>query len=1766
MYNNQDILKKHTALAMSRKDVDTSLILFPVRVETRFVDKYSVEDVYEPDKALYAFQRLWNYVTMFEVNNDSQRLSMALSTMETIESLDSVYREDRRRLLNIARKIVDATNPQGELRMMWNRILVHIPRLSTLDVVSDNEATEYLRRLQVTSHAIKRMSSFSGFGGKTATRYKVAKERMKECLQVIEKLLPADEKDSIVNRFSLITKKQYLKFLDATSFFKDSVDHFGRVFSDLCPANETYVPSQRRYTDPLLEALNKQFEQYNVYRERYYGYRPGTTKVENKNRKQSLRDKMRSKIGEYNRYTRFAELMILWRLRMLTGLKRDEATTVRVEKWRQIADNTIFSFHEEREWLISVLGTYNRYKEENDLQNKISKDRLNRHTKVIRKRKLCYRKQMKCLLVRIYPDQIAITQALKPITLQESQHTQEFWIRFFMAGNDDLAKKAAWEALCSLYTPPRAAYLAKAVLPSQDKLSKLKSNIESFAKKGLSYEKLGENDKKEYLLPYLNNYADDSDQVFSVPVTELLPDRFVLQANLDNGQKKGEYIVQYGHLIPRTLQVGMDLNNQPILRSDGSFTGNLRWMTDYREAESMGMAITLPLDPYTKKGSGTFHFNSIYVMGMKELSVNNDADSTFSSDVLRTLFNSHLYSQEGLDLLKIGTPTNILSDEDMQLSEKDSEYDTGKDALANEFYKKVITPLSKPEGIKATGAEGDASIISSLFGLNQVKPADNPFCSVLGKDNIEVKKENVVKEAFLNTLSGVHPILNHILNNYRLNNYFLKNVSPLGVYPSLRIGSQPYGIVPVCDFKNLQFGVSDPLLTLKRILLLLTDRWNELSETNVISETNMNKSQRRSTEESYLKAISATPISTSFYDRVQVKDSDILTPEYFKGKRYDLKPFDEVYVKLKRSHPTLDKKKLKSEYLPSFGNIPLTDDYLTKQKDNFTWGTLKASIKKQVDSKLGAGTVSDQELERLITATFDLFNYRLDAWMTGLLNHRMLQRINSRGTHKISIGAYGWVFNLWEDKKEPVSEEFVLAPSINHAVTAAVLRSSFNRAAEGERKDYSLSVNMSSSRVRQALRIIKGVRNGLSLGTILGSDLERLLHDDNNRPGGKEMDFFIYYLRKAYPLNNTSYQYSSSADAKRDSSLDVLNGVALLEDLRDEKRMTQNRKHQLTAIYNWKIREGQERLWPWLKKIFNETDTGKIRGLVPDFDAKINRLVILIQEMEDSYDALSDVVTAETVYKLTEGNTAAVDALMNSMNTGRNFPEPDVTEIPMSSAHIERRVIVGLNQDSSKYTSDESYFQKVEPFLDNWMGDMLGFDRITAQIKRDGAVVNVPLGKGGLGLTPSELVYLSGDWDVFRHFLKWLYWYKNNVGITLDEAELAVDSMRELLSRARPLKQEDLIASTIPAKESFDDEKLKKRFEDLSREVDQLAFDLEDYDLYTEEEEEALQMENRAPNKDILKKHLGHLIKCFRLGVTDALSAIDDIFLMEEIDKYKHPEEYANLLAQWSLLRRKIYELSPRLFDKVGQFEEAKSCSEALKKLFLPSFVFVPKIEISANSAIDSNSLVEQYSKQSDGKAAFDNVDRIVIEDDLLSLADVRPQMAALHQLRLYGKVNGIEAAKDVFAFQLESDAPKDKSWMGAEVKDSASVRDANVYEIFSPSSFFLSSGDVMYGIISGLVLDYWVEKIPYQRQTAALAFSYDQPDAEPPQAILVGVSTLKGKHRWSGQRMLRAIHSAMYQVKSRAVEPEHLYADNWTSGFLPLLNINPDDTLKTNK
>src|SRR5690554_8237509 len=88
-----------------------------------------------------------------------------------------------------------------------------------------------------------------------------------------------------------------------------------------------------------------------------------------------------------------------------------------------------------------------------------------------------------------------------------------------------------------------------------------------------------------------------------------------------------------------------------------------------------------------------------------------------------------------------------------------------------------------------------------------------------------------------------------------------------------------------------------------------------------------------------------------------------------------------------------------------------------------------------------------------------------------------------------------------------------------------------------------MSINLSSMRVRQALNIINGVRNGLPIGAILGADLERNLHEAYKLQK-VEMNRFIYPLRKLFPLKIDINSKQNESEATY--LMTTINGETLL--------------------------------------------------------------------------------------------------------------------------------------------------------------------------------------------------------------------------------------------------------------------------------------------------------------------------------------------------------------------------------------------------------------------------------------------------------------------------------------------------------------------------------------------------------------------------------------------------------------------------------------------
>lgn len=183
-------------------------------------------------------------------------------------------------------------------------------------------------------------------------------------------------------------------------------------------------------------------------------------------------------------------------------------------------------------------------------------------------------------------------------------------------------------------------------------------------------------------------------------------------------------------------------------------------------------------------------------------------------------------------------------------------------------------------------------------------------------------------------------------------------------------------------------------------------------------------------------------------------------------------------------------------------------------------------------------------LERCFTEHMDVCTYRLDAWQSALFDQRLKKQRNleatdgQQRTKGIYLGCYGWVENVRPSLKrqvvrEPVHEKlkpfnekplfeyadnggFVHAPSINHAVAAAVLRSGYLSHASSEQPDL-MAVNLSSERVRRALFILQGITNGQSLEALLGYQFERGLHDKGSANDDlKKLNEYIYNFRNKF--------------------------------------------------------------------------------------------------------------------------------------------------------------------------------------------------------------------------------------------------------------------------------------------------------------------------------------------------------------------------------------------------------------------------------------------------------------------------------------------------------------------------------------------------------------------------------------------------------------------------------------------------------------------------
>lgn len=393
-------------------------------------------------------------------------------------------------------------------------------------------------------------------------------------------------------------------------------------------------------------------------------------------------------------------------------------------------------------------------------------------------------------------------------------------------------------------------------------------------------------------------------------------------------------------------------------------------------------------------------------------------------------------------------------------------------------------------------------------------------------------------------------------------------------------------------------------------------------------------------------------------------------------------------------------------------------------------------------------------LERLLAEHVDCCGYRLDAWLSGLVNYRLGSTRHSRRVEGeqgattieyrkgIHLGAYGWLENVrpanrqltpvrLTDSLDPIfntppagaslaplvsddhNEGYIHAPSLNHAVTAAVLRNGYLANATPAQPEV-LKVNLSSERVRKALSIIEGIRQGQSLAALLGYEFERGLHD---RYTFAECDQFIIPLRLVFPLYTQADNLPDGVTIESIEARNVINGLNLLRHVRNAA--------EVDKTYPFGF--------PATRLPVGDPDQRKA------IDAEVDRLL-------DIYDAVADLAIAEGVHQVVVGNYDRAAATLDAYGQATFPPIPDVVQTPRSGIALTHRVGLHFETGVAPVAGDGPRV-KAEPAMNRWIAGVLPpLARIGCTVSYRDSVTNDPktvtVTAADLGLQPLDLLYV----------------------------------------------------------------------------------------------------------------------------------------------------------------------------------------------------------------------------------------------------------------------------------------------------------------------------------------------------------------------------------------------------------------------------------------
>ncbi|MDB5816639.1 MAG: hypothetical protein JWQ11_279, partial [Rhizobacter sp.] len=678
---------------------------------------------------------------------------------------------------------------------------------------------------------------------------------------------------------------------------------------------------------------------------------------------------------------------------------------------------------------------------------------------------------------------------------------------------------------------------------------------------------------------------------------------------------------------------------------------------------------------------------------------------------------------------------------------------------------------------------------------------------------------------------------------------------------------------------------------------------------------------------------------------------------------------------------------------------------------------------------------------------------------------------------------------------------YIHAPSLAQAATAAVLRAGHLTHAASDAGSSSLAIDLSSSRVRMALELLDGVRQGQSLGALLGYRAERSLHEAGAHTA-------VEVVRRLAPPPVVNAPGTAEGLPPRS----VCDGLAL-------SRM--DRAAVIAAC---------------VAPLDGQPPSASVKAAI---QAAVGAMLAALL---DQVDAVADLLLAESVHQIVQGNPDRAAAALDTLNRGEGATaDPAVVRTPRTGSTLSYKLMLAIGPDAptaAGWASDGVRAQAA-PQLSAWAGHLLG-DPAAVRI---GVTVNgsrSEMALVDLKLGALDLVHEQLGPRVLRHAR--LAGTAEGAVLDLHTPTAAplmavAAGLNALLTRAREGTGLDLMrpqdrGSVVDGAPPRNPDTAAARFTTSVPDVDR---------------------GERRKRLDAARLALGRAIAALPVlqptdaapaeaGVADALDLLAGFGIAPGGDPSRPPDTDALIAIRLAATR--LLAASQALPDDAAALFGEGFAVPGLSAAPFPDTVAAALAHDPIAQAADA-SLAEVGGRTHALDSWIETQGRVRasvgrLADVLLTarLRSASPGAFALRALQL-----------PVEPFAAEAGAARGQ-WIGLRFPAALGAEPVTGFVLHTLGTVDAAAGMHL------VVIDEWSEVVPSADTTTGIAFGYDAPGARPPQSVLLAVPPVAGTP-WTTDSLAGVVGETLDLAKMRMVD---LSAVAWAGRFLPTVHLTDGD------